>query len=133
MKIQLLPHYFKYVGVGLFLITGIGSFVEGFIHGYTGQPMTEMPLPAIFHSDLFSILQLFSIIIYATARDKVFDEFILNLRLENVYIVFLGTALFEMGSLSLDREWHLNMRYVLEIQVICYIVLNAIRKRLYAL
>ena len=132
MKHQFLPHYFKYIGLTLYLIVGFLPSTQAFINGFYGRPEETQTLgiPLIFFSHIFEILKLSGILLYALAKDKVFDEFMVKIRLESMYIVFFITLVFIFIRFIIDQNWHMSASYLLEAQVVLFLVLNKIRKQL---
>lgn len=100
MRLRLLPSYFKKIGLTLFVLTVWPDFLRGYIEGYNdASEKTEIPPLSEFtfwgievYSDsffeLFSILSVIGLILYALSRDKILDEFLLKLRIEAMHLTF---------------------------------------------
>ena len=129
MKFQLLPYPFKYVGLGLFLLFSFPSLAYDFYVGFTRESTSAMPLPLII-SERLAPLGHIGLLIYLMAKDRVFDEYMLKLKLESAFMVVMITlsiiTIIEFGK----GNWIVNAGYFFEIQVYAFLVLNAIRKRL---
>lgn len=132
MKYQFLPHYFKYIGLTLFLLTGLLPNIESFADGFNGYPhgTRSLGIPEIFHSQAFHLITYLAILIYALAKDKVFDEFMVQIRLGSMYIVFFLTLIFIVFGLLINDEWKISPSYIFEGQIILFLVINKIRKQL---
>ena len=112
MKFQFLPHYFKYIGLFLYFVLGVlpfaNDFVAGFAAGYEAGSGREIDspdylfgLPDYLFSKTFQIIHLLGVLLYAMAKDKVFDEFMLKLRMESLYIVFFVTLIFILFRIAI--------------------------------
>ena len=139
MKFQFLPHYVKYIGLTLWIITGLPGALEaslnGLIDGWNGNhslgPDTHtLGLPAIFHSSTFEILSCCALLLYALAKDKIFDEFMLKLRLESVYLMFFGTLAYILVSVMVGENWEMNAIYLFTAQMVFFLLVHKARKML---
>ena len=54
----------------------------------------------------------------------------IKLRLESIYIIFFGSILFFFGRALFNAEASIAASSLIEFQVVCFIILNAIRKRI---
>ena len=129
MRFQFLPHYFKYIGLALF-ITGIPYMFNEFASGWNSVPGAKINLilPMIWPSKINQVITLTSYLIYAFAKDRVFDEFIAQVRMESVYLVFFGSLIFILFRLLIKSDWEMSAVYLFEVQVLVYFVINKIRK-----
>ncbi len=132
MKYQFLPHYFKYIGLTLFLVTGLLPNIESFVDGFSGNlyGTRSLSIPEIFHSQAFHLTTYLSILMYALAKDKIFDEFMLQIRLETMYIVFFVTLIVLVIILLINEEWKMSPSYFFEAQIVLFLVINKIRKQI---
>jgi hypothetical protein len=143
MQLQLLPNYFKKIGFTLFVLTVWPELLRGFIAGYNAEvesTLTKLPnLPAEFaflgieifsdaFFEVFSILSVVGLIIYALSRDKVIDEFLLKLRMEALHITFFLSAALIFVLLLFDIKSEMSALYVLDIQVIIFLVAKKLKK-----
>jgi len=141
MKFQLLPYYFKRIGLVIFILGCFPSFVSDFVDGWNdaGDPSEKLiDLPKVyfgFHpSETFfnvtEILGLVGLLIYALSKDKIFDEFLLKLRLESVQITFFISLLVVMLAVVFQMKWKIDASYLLYFQMIGFLVIYNIKKRL---
>jgi len=130
-RFQFLPHYFKYIGLPLFIGYFIIEFYAGFTAGYSGRPngSTNIDfLPKLISQEVLEIIAYSGLLLYAFARDKVFDEFIYKIRLETVYLIFFGSLFFILGRKIIQGDWEMSASYLFEAQIILYLLINKIRK-----
>ena len=132
MKYQFLPHYFKFIGLGLFVSTGLLQWANAFINGFNGTPEGTMNLEVhrIFFSSTFYILGYVGMILYALSKDKVFDELMIKIRHESMYMVFFGSLIFILIGLIINIDWKMSASYIIEAQMICFLIINKVRKYL---
>lgn len=130
-RFQFLPHYFKYIGLTLFIGYFIIEFYAGFTDGYSGKPpgSTDIDFLTNFISqEVLEIIAYSGLLLYAFSRDKVFDEFIYKIRLESVYMIFFGTLIFILGRKIIQGDWDMTASYLFEVQILLYLLINKIRK-----
>ena len=140
MKLRLLPNYFKKIGLTLFLLTVWANFMRGYIDGYNDAagnieitPPGEFTFWGItFFSDsfyeVFAILSLIGLIIYALSQDKVVDEFLLKLRMEAMHFTFFISMILILALLLFGIKSEMNALYVMELQVLIFLVAEKIKK-----
>ena len=129
MKFQFLPHYFKYVGLGLFVLCTLPFFAHDFYLGFTAQSIEDSTVKFLV-SDQLSSLGHFGLLIYLLAKDRVFDEYMLKLRMESAFIVVFVTLFLLTAIHLLKGGWMVNAAYFFEVQVFSYLIIHSIRKRL---
>jgi hypothetical protein len=130
-RFQFLPHYFKYLGLTLFIGYFIIEFYAGFTAGYSESKFTSNNvdfLPNFRSYEIIEIIAYSGLLMYAFARDKVFDEFIYKIRLESVYLVFFGSLFFILGRKVIQGDWEISASYLFESQIILYLLINKVRK-----
>lgn len=129
---RFLPYYFKWIGLSLFVLAGLPSWVRSFLIGFTGGASLDDPvvftLPDFYSSQIFMIVSYLGLLIYALSKDKVFDEFLVRLRLESLYLVFFGTLIFILVRMIIGGDWEMSASYLFEAQVIFYLIINKVRK-----
>ncbi|HLR26348.1 MAG TPA: hypothetical protein VK112_10815 [Fodinibius sp.] len=148
MTLRLLPNYFKKIGLVLFLLTVWPGFIRGFIEGYNAEANEESNkdikpgetyqiegstfLGVQVFSDpfirLFTILSIIGLIIYALSRDKVFDEFLLKLRMEAMHLTFFLSLLIISALLLFGIKSEMSALYVIELQVLIFLVAKKVKK-----
>lgn len=132
---RFLPHYFKYIGLAIYILFGGAIFLQDFSTGFMAANDKELEyrkFPDFLYHNWMTIVAYVGILIYALSRDRVFDEFILKLRMESIAIVFFGSLLFVMVRLIFDASWEMDAAYLLEAQLIFYLIINKARKSLLA-
>jgi len=111
----------------------INDLFIGFLEGYYSHTPTTKEvtpiLPSIFLGEIARIIAYSAIIIYALSKDKTFDELMIKVRLESTYMIFFGTILFFFGRLLFNIDASIAASSLIEVQIICFLILNAIRKR----
>ena len=130
-RFQFLPHYFKYIGLTLFIGYFIIEFYSGFTAGYSGKPYGSTSidfLPNLINQEIIEIVAYSGLLLYAFSRDKVFDEFIYKIRLESVYMIFFGSLIFILGRKIIQGDWEMSASYLFEAQIVLYLLINKIRK-----
>ncbi len=130
LNLRFLPHYFKFIGLSLFVISVLGSFLNGFFVAHEHLPYGSQSdaIPPILLSKEFHVLQYLGILIYVFAKDKVFDEFMFKLRLESLFLVFFGTILFFSFQVYFKPELKIEADYLFDIQVLSYFFINKLFK-----
>jgi|AntRauTorckE6833_2_1112554.scaffolds.fasta_scaffold126343_1 hypothetical protein len=131
-RFQFLPHFFKYFGLAFFLTYFLFEFYAGFTAGYSGVEGREFYysklLPDFISLEFVEIIAYSGLLLYAFARDKVFDEFIYKIRLESIYLVFFGSLLFILIRKVIEGDWEMSASYFFEVQIVIYLVINKFRK-----
>ncbi len=132
IRYQFLPHYFKFIGLGLFLSILLTHFIGGFIDGLTSpfETTTGPESLKFLEGPTSEIISFLSILLYALSRDKIFDELMVKMRMETLYFVFVLTLLFHLGQLTNLFDNEIAASKVIQYQVLAYILLNSLRKRL---
>ena len=83
-------------------------------------------LPKLISQEVLEIIAYSGLLLYAFARDKVFDEFIYKIRLETVYLIFFGSLFFILGRKIIQGDWEMSASYLFEAQIILYLLINKI-------
>lgn len=138
MRFQFLPYYFKYIGLVLIIIYLCTEFANGFYAGFTGAKFPQeidldhsidrlIEYPSFISAKVFIIIGYFGFLIYALSKDKVFDEYMIQRRLESIYITFFGSLIFILVRTIFDVNWYIQATYLFESQMILFLVVNKIR------
>ncbi|WKV10951.1 hypothetical protein [Marivirga harenae] len=110
---------------------GTGA-VDGFIDGLKGSPYNPdgmaFGLESYLNKKVFDIIGFTGVLIYALAKDKVFDEYMIKLRLESMYIVFFGTLIYILLRIFLSSDWQMSASFLFEAQVLVFLLVNKVRK-----
>ncbi|MDZ7681034.1 MAG: hypothetical protein U5J63_04795 [Fodinibius sp.] len=77
---------------------------------------------------MFAIFSIIGLIIYALSRDKILDEFLLKLRMEAMHFTFFISMLLVLALLLFGIKSEMNALYVLELQVIIFLVAKKVKK-----
>ena len=131
---KLLPHYFKWIGIGLLILSFVFG-IDDFLLGFTGASLSEPPedfkriLPEIF-PQISDFILLIGLLIYLVSKNKREDEFIQKIRYESAYIVLVITILGILVLYIINPETKLNASYLLAFQMLFYLVVMFFRKRM---
>lgn len=132
MKFQFLPHYFKYIGLILYIIYFGTSCLDDIIAGFNMEPYDpdrmSFGLEQYLNKKFIDFIGFAGILIYALAKDKVFDEYMIKLRLESMYLIFFGTMLYILFRILFYSDWQMSAGYLFEVQIIAFLLLNKVRK-----
>lgn len=125
---KLLPHFFKWIGVGLLILSvilGIDDFYRGFIDGLLGK--TPMDFAPVF-PQLSNYAILLGLLVYILAKNKKEDEFAQKLRYESAYIVLILTIVVLFFVYLVNPDIKMSPGYILLIQMIAYLFIRLIKK-----
>jgi len=131
---KLLPHYFKWIGIGLLILSFVFG-IDDFLLGFTGALPSEPPedfkriFPEIF-PQISDFILLIGLLIYLVSKNKREDEFIQKIRYESAYIVLVITILGILVLYIINPEIKLNVSYLLAFQMLFYLVVIFFRKRM---
>ena len=131
---KLLPHYFKWIGIGLLILSFVFG-IDDFLLGFTGALLSEPPedfkriLPEIF-PQISDFILLIGLLIYLVSKNKREDEFIQKIRYESAYIVLVITILGILVLYIINPDIKLNASYLLAFQMLFYLVVMFFRKRI---
>jgi hypothetical protein len=113
------------------------DFANGFYRGITGQEYESsyekngeseqlLNYPDFIPLNGFTLIGYLGFLIYALAKDKIFDEYMIQRRLESVYLVFFGTLCFLIFMILMN--WDFSVIHLFEIQMVFYLILNKARR-----
>ncbi|MRT94067.1 hypothetical protein [Ancylomarina sp. 16SWW S1-10-2] len=149
-----LPHYFKTIGILLVFIAIVFSFIgeidvhnESFIKSFTegsnfarglaGKPEITHPNPNINPNltkevyDMYIIISLFfsitGFLAYLFSKEKINDEYIQQIRLKSILQALITTWLI-YGLISLFRDYQFEGIYILQMQLIVYVIIYKYNK-----
>lgn len=134
MKIQLLPNYFKWIGLLMFFVGGVPSFMKGWNEGYSeGAGDTSANFPYTFSEQtllISALIGLLGMIIYALSREKIEDEFIKILRWQSVTIAFVISIIIVIIDMLLHGTKDIiDGQYLTELQLLIYLIVFYFKKR----
>jgi len=132
MKIQLLPNYFKWIGLLMFIAGGVPEFIEGY-NSYECKNCDNSTIPQFFSEQtafILSVISLLGMIVYALSREKIEDEFIKVLRWQSATLTFVLTVIIMLITLFVYKKADVLTAYnILEIQLYLYLIIFFFKKR----
>lgn len=129
---KLLPHYFKWIGIGsIFLgfILGIDDVRGGFLEG-SGMQISDgfsQLLPDIC-SQVSDYPMLIGLLIYILAKNKTEDEFAQKLRYESAFIVLVITIVVLIIVYMINPGLEFSPAYLLVLQMLAYLIIRPIKR-----
>ncbi len=137
MKTQLLPNYFKKVGLILFFLgfifTGLDDFREGFFESYlNGEESIDQYFKQYWSEGwilFWNLCSVGGVILYALSREKKEDEWYKMLRFETGWITFIICLGILFVSYSIFGEVELSIDVVINLPVSLFLIIFFFRKR----
>ena len=136
MKIKMLPNWCKKLGLLIFTVGFIISGYKDFMMGFTGAlDATKFNyFENLFSNLVIHLLEIGSIlgmVIYLMSREKIEDDYINKLRLESFQLTsFIGLAI-TIISYSISEEIKLTLDYFIILFLWFYLIIFALKKRIY--
>jgi len=138
MKMQILPNWYKKIGLILFIISSIISGGDDFIDGYmTGYTHTFHQGSDIFKTyfgantiHFFSIVSIVALLIYMLAKEKVEDDYINKLRLESYQLASMVILIIIILLYSFSESLKLNLDDFITSFMYFYLIIFFIKKRM---
>lgn len=131
---KLLPHYFKWIGIGLLILSiilGIDDFYRGFFDGLLGKaPMNFVPIFPKYFPQLSNYTILSGLLVYILAKNKKEDEFAQKLRYESAFIVLILTIVVLFFVYLVNPDIKMSPGYILLIQMLAYLFIRLIKRKL---
>lgn len=129
---KLLPHYFKWIGIGMLflsMIFGFEDFCRGFYDGWSGvEPRDFVPIFPEFFSEISDYVILLGLLVYILAKNKTEDELAQKLRYESAYIVLILTVIVLLAVYIINSEIKMSPAYILLLQMIAYLIIRPIKR-----
>ncbi len=129
---KLLPHYFKWIGIGLLflsMILGFEDFCRGLYDGWSGvEPRDFVPIFPEFFSEISDYVILLGLLAYILAKNKTEDELAQKLRYESAYIVLILTITVLLVVYIINSELKMSPAYILLLQMIAYLIIRLIKR-----
>lgn len=129
---KLLPHYFKWIGIGMLLLSiifGYDDFWRGFYDGATGnEPQDVVPIFPEFFSQISDYVTLIGLLVYILAKNKTEDEFAQKLRFESAYVVLVLTIVTLLVMHASKPDLLVNPGIFLLLQMVAYLIIRSIKR-----
>jgi len=133
MRIQLLPNYFKWIGLVLFFAGGIPNFFEGYMNGYNDYGTNQIEHTHSFSDQMLliaAIVSLIGMIVYALAKEKIEDEYINILRWESTTTAFFISFVIVLINIAIYGTKDLiDAQFIMELQLLLYLIIFFFKKR----
>jgi len=128
---RLLPHYFKWIGIGIIIIGfifGIDDFLLGYTSGVSKGTTIELDkmLPPVYSriSDYFLLAGLLVVIL---ARTKKEDEYSLKLRYESAFIVLISSILIIILVYAFNPDFRIKPGIFILLQMLAYLMVRSLK------
>jgi len=137
---KLLPHYFKWIGLTVFLIGFMVSMIDdgrhGFIDGWNDarssgedEILYVRIMPELI-SKLADYATMLGLLIYILSKNRMEDELAQKLRYESAFIVLVITIIWVLVLYIINHDTKIDPSYLLSIQMLFYLVVKFFRKRM---
>ncbi len=145
MKIQILPNWFKKVGLILFIVGSIIGGGDDFMRGWNSvdcnsqtseiNSQNNYGLITIFvggknTTHIFYVLSFIGMLIYMLAKEKVEDDYINKLRLESFQLTSIITLLIAIFLFAISKKSNFPLDYFITLFFWFYLVTFYIKKRI---
>ena len=129
---KLLPHYFKWIGIGLFflgMIFGIDDIQRGYLEGSNSNSIEDFNqiLPDIF-SVISDYITLLALLLYILSKNKIEAEFAQKMRYESAFSVLVLTIVTILIIYIFNREFEINPSIFLTLQMVAYLLFRSIKR-----
>lgn len=135
MKIQILPHIFKKIGLVLFFLSFINPWTIGFFTGLFGLPCDCENWTTPTWLKILETVSLSGMMLYFLAKEKIEDELIQNLRLEamsTTFIIGLG-VLWLIQIFTINETSNLKVSGLFYFYMILFLIIYHYKKRNFSL
>lgn len=148
MKTQILPNWFKKVGLIMFIvgsIIGVGDdFVAGFRDGYNAASfgdsndininLDQDRITEFFGGEsvthFFYVLSFIGLLIYMLSKEKVEDDYINKLRLESFQLTYIVTLVITILMIADPKRLNFSLDYFINFFFLFYLITFFIKKRI---
>ena len=149
MKIQILPNWFKKVGLILFIVGSIigagDDFADGWRGGYNAAKFGDSNdininldqgriITAFFGGEkiihIFYVLSFIGLLIYMLSKEKVEDDYINKLRLESFQLTSIATLIIAIFMFAISRKSNFPLDYFITLFFWFYLITFFIKKRI---
>ncbi|MDO6759623.1 hypothetical protein Q4566_05365 [Tamlana sp. 2_MG-2023] len=152
MNIQILPNWCKKLGLIIFLLSAVPSFIAGFHDGlkagantqeyntiFQTNPETEKEHTTIKETKYINdnllhisdIIALFGMIIYIISKEKIEDDYINKLRLDSYVLTVLILLCISLMVYIFSGNINVHLDLILSIFLTLYLVIFFFKKRIY--
>ena len=133
MKIQILPNWFKKVGLIMFFVGSIIGGGDDFYDGLTGAPYnSEVGKFSMFLGEnlihIFYILSFIGLLIYMLSKEKVEDEYIDKLRLESFQLTSMITLVIAIFMFTISKKSAFPLDYFITLFFWFYLLTFYLKK-----
>lgn len=130
---KLLPHYFKWIGIGMLLLSvifGYEDFCRGFIDGFYGEEARDyVPVFPEFFSQISDYVLLLGLLVYIIAKNKTEDEFAQKIRYESAFIVLVITILVLVFVNMVNPDFEIKPGIFLFLEMLGYLFIRLIKRK----
>ena len=149
MKLQILPNWFKKIGLTLFIVGSIigggDDFLAGFKNGHNEsmygisekQPLNNDSLISMFvggenTTHIFYVLSFIGMLIYMLTKEKIEDDYINKLRLESFQLTSIVTLLVSifLFAFSKSKNPDIPLDYLITLFFWFYLITFYIKKKI---
>ena len=139
MTFQVLPNYFKKIGITIFVLAAFPSFRKGYIDGYNAAKGVSSPesfqeftflglqITEQYYS-MLAVIGLLGLLLYVLSKDKVTDEFMRKMRLESIRATFFISVIIIFLTIVINPDASINGQLVLEGQMLLFLIINKVKK-----
>ncbi|CDF77761.1 conserved hypothetical membrane protein [Formosa agariphila KMM 3901] len=153
MNIQILPNWYKKIGILIFITFAILAGSDDFRAGWNSVEYTspyKSPLnnhedttqgetkPETHHfyfgketTHLFSILSIAGLFIYMLSKEKIEDDYINKLRADSFQLSILIFLLVSLGIYAFQGNLNMPLDYFLFLYMMLFLIIFSIKKRVY--
>jgi len=128
---RLLPHYFKWIGIGIIIIGfifGIDDFLLGFTSGVSNSTTIELDkMLSPVYSRISDYFLLAGLLVVILARTKKEDEYSLKLRYESAFIVLISSILIIILVYAFNPDFRIKPGIFILLQMLAYLMVRSLK------
>nr|WP_321358686.1 hypothetical protein [uncultured Draconibacterium sp.] len=130
---KLLPHYFKWIGIGILILSvvfGFEDFYRGLIDGWRGEEAKDfVPIFPEFFTQISDYVLLLGLLFYILAKNKTEDEFAQKIRYESAFIVLVITILILIFVNIVNPNFEIKPGIFLFLEMLGYLFIRLIKRK----